>query len=618
MLRVLITIPALAITLFASSTVGLNNEGDHATVMTLPNVIYTGSEGALSDSSNHHYGMSTYDGSLYMTLYRSGQVTKVSLEDHLLVGGFPSAGTSFGNHGIEIDESDGSIWTGTANSVIKHHSAALGFLTSKTFPFDVSNTEFQPINLILNGDDLFVADRKKDSIYVLNKSTLNIDNRFPIMGMDSASAGGYIDLFVYSDRLYVVSDELDGITSMNLDGSGQEILMLSGYERLRAFGIFIKDGLIFLNGRTHIIIADLLGNVLDSWEIEKPDGYYDRYLEMEVVGDLLYIASSWDVLYPPSCDTPERPCGTTGSHILFYDVPLNYAPVISEMENETTFEDSGGKTIILTAYDFDGDVLSYSAVSDTDAVSIEIVEDTLILTSTLNWNGDAEISVFVSDGLLSDTTEFTLNVFPVNDLPEAFALLLPEDGTVLASPDETAQTFTWEPAHDVDGDEITYELLFTGDGWDLSIEDIDQESHRLSILGFPRGVDVSWTVQASDGETSVMALDTNLIQILAVVGVEEALNLPVTFMLKQNYPNPFNPTTTIRYGLPEDTDVLLHIYDIAGREVKTLVSTSQAAGWYTVQWNGTSYDGTTVGTGMYFARIQAGDFSQVMKMVYLR
>ena len=76
--------------------------------------------------------------------------------------------------------------------------------------------------------------------------------------------------------------------------------------------------------------------------------------------------------------------------------------------------------------------------------------------------------------------------------------------------------------------------------------------------------------------------------------------------------------TNIRFGLPEASEVALYIYDVAGREVKTLVNESQSAGWYTVQWNGTTNNGSLVGTGMYFARIQAGDYSKVIKMVYLR
>ncbi len=84
------------------------------------------------------------------------------------------------------------------------------------------------------------------------------------------------------------------------------------------------------------------------------------------------------------------------------------------------------------------------------------------------------------------------------------------------------------------------------------------------------------------------------------------------------YPNPFNPTTTISFDLPELLDVRLTIYDVKGREVLTLRSEEQLAGQYQVQWNGANESGNPVSTGVYFAHLQAGSFSQTIKMVYLR
>ena len=95
-------------------------------------------------------------------------------------------------------------------------------------------------------------------------------------------------------------------------------------------------------------------------------------------------------------------------------------------------------------------------------------------------------------------------------------------------------------------------------------------------------------------------------QLKTPVFASEGPQTPI-FLLHQNYPNPFNPTTTIRYGLPEASDVTLVIYDIQGRQVRTMVNQTQEAGWHTVQWNGLTEDGTSVGTGMSFARIQAGE-----------
>ena len=94
--------------------------------------------------------------------------------------------------------------------------------------------------------------------------------------------------------------------------------------------------------------------------------------------------------------------------------------------------------------------------------------------------------------------------------------------------------------------------------------------------------------------------------------------LPDKYLLNQNYPNPFNPVTSIRYALPKSSDVTLKIIDISGREVQTIVRNTQLAGYYEVQWNGQDESGRLVNTGTYFAHLQAGEFSKVIKMVYLR
>ncbi len=103
-----------------------------------------------------------------------------------------------------------------------------------------------------------------------------------------------------------------------------------------------------------------------------------------------------------------------------------------------------------------------------------------------------------------------------------------------------------------------------------------------------------------------------------IVGIDEETQLPQEFVLRQNYPNPFNPTTTIRYGLPEDSNVSLVIYDVRGQVVQTLDSEHKSAGWYDVVWNGQTADGKTISTGIYFARLVAGEYSQVVKMLYLK
>ena len=94
--------------------------------------------------------------------------------------------------------------------------------------------------------------------------------------------------------------------------------------------------------------------------------------------------------------------------------------------------------------------------------------------------------------------------------------------------------------------------------------------------------------------------------------------LPITYNLHNAYPNTFNPITTLHYDLPEHSYVNVTVYDMLGREIRTLVNSTQDAGFKSVRWNGRNDMGQTVSAGMYFYRIQAGSFSKVQKMVLLK
>ncbi|MDP6276179.1 MAG: T9SS type A sorting domain-containing protein [Candidatus Marinimicrobia bacterium] len=103
------------------------------------------------------------------------------------------------------------------------------------------------------------------------------------------------------------------------------------------------------------------------------------------------------------------------------------------------------------------------------------------------------------------------------------------------------------------------------------------------------------------------------------VGVDNrSETFPQGFVLEQNFPNPFNPSTTLRYELPEDGLVNVTIYDMMGRQVSTLVSNHQTAGYKSIQWNATNDFGKPVSAGVYLYQIQAGEFVQTKKMVLLK
>ncbi|MCH9008906.1 T9SS type A sorting domain-containing protein [candidate division KSB1 bacterium] len=95
-------------------------------------------------------------------------------------------------------------------------------------------------------------------------------------------------------------------------------------------------------------------------------------------------------------------------------------------------------------------------------------------------------------------------------------------------------------------------------------------------------------------------------------------NVPNEYELLQNHPNPFNPETDIRFQLPEASHVMVRIFNILGQEIRTLTDKRYEAGYHTVPWNGKDEKGNVVSSGIYLYMLQAGNFSQVMKMSLIR
>ncbi len=104
-----------------------------------------------------------------------------------------------------------------------------------------------------------------------------------------------------------------------------------------------------------------------------------------------------------------------------------------------------------------------------------------------------------------------------------------------------------------------------------------------------------------------------------IVSVDDQLTgIPQEFNLFQNFPNPFNPSTTIRYSVIQPGNVSIRIYDILGREVKTLLNEIKAAGTYNLVWNGVNNAGDKVSSGIYLYRMESGSFVQTKKMILLK
>jgi len=120
-------------------------------------------------------------------------------------------------------------------------------------------------------------------------------------------------------------------------------------------------------------------------------------------------------------------------------------------------------------------------------------------------------------------------------------------------------------------------------------------------------------ISASEGE-AVSEIGT----LSSIITSIDNNNIPTKYILEQNHPNPFNPSTIIKYSIPinmsrESSIVSLKVYDVLGREVATLINREQSAGNYEVRFNASN-----LMSGIYYYRLQSGEFNQSKKMVLLK
>jgi len=149
---------------------------------------------------------------------------------------------------------------------------------------------------------------------------------------------------------------------------------------------------------------------------------------------------------------------------------------------------------------------------------------------------------------------------------------------------------------------------------------VPNESNQLVILSavtneyldesISSGQDYFYKIEAvDDAGNSAWSEELSIL----VTSLSSEGTIPDEFALLQNYPNPFNPSTKVKYQLPSDSNVSLKVYDILGKEVAVLVNEFKPAGFYEV-----TFDAINLTSGIYFYKIEAGEFKQVNKMILLR
>jgi hypothetical protein len=326
--------------------------------------------------------------------------------------------------------------------------------------------------------------------------------------------------------------------------------------------------------------------------------------------------------------TDENNLSDTTSFLLTVS-SVNDPPTIAPVD-DISFPEDGTGSIVLNVSDTDSDDLLYNFYSNLPIFEFNLIEDSLFISPLLNWNGQANLTVFVSDGENSNNISLGITVTPVNDPPSEFDLISPtvvDTFEVNISTDETIP-FTWASSNDVDSD-VTYKLTVTldypGNVYTQDYQNITDSSTSISTYEYAAFMtdlnlslwNIDYIVESTDEEFTVISQEGVFVFQNTSLSIDGKI-IPEAFVLHQNYPNPFNPITSLRYDLPEDGLVNITIYDMMGRIVKTLVNSSQTAGYKSVQWYATNDRNEPVSAGLYLYTIQAGKFRQTKKMVLLK
>tara|TARA_Y100001949_G_scaffold147726_1_gene131798 strand:- start:939 stop:2084 length:1146 start_codon:yes stop_codon:yes gene_type:complete len=326
--------------------------------------------------------------------------------------------------------------------------------------------------------------------------------------------------------------------------------------------------------------------------------------------------------------TDENNLSDTTSFVLTVS-SVNDPPTIAAVDDISIPEDGTG-SIFLNVTDVDNVDLMFNFYTNQPFFNFSVIEDTLFVSPNLDWNGQANLTIFVSDGENSDNTYLVVTVTPVNDAPLEFGLISPtvlDTFQINSSTDETIP-FTWESSFDVDSD-VTYKLTVTldylGNVYTQDYENITDSSTAISTYEYAVFMtdlnlslwNIDYVVEASDEEFTVISQAGEFILVNTSLSIASEI-IPEAFALHQNYPNPFNPITSLRYDLPQDGLVNVTVYDMMGRIVKTLVNSSQTAGYKSIQWNATNDRNEPVSAGLYLYTIQAEKFRQTKKMVLLK
>jgi len=247
-------------------------------------------------------------------------------------------------------------------------------------------------------------------------------------------------------------------------------------------------------------------------------------------------------------------------------------------------------------------------------------------TSTTNASGVANVVFTVSQtaGIVYTVTA-TDNTTPANltgtsgnitakagDASKYLVTSSSDNPTVGTNVTITAQ-LTDQYGNSIGTSEKTVTWTKTGTGGSFSSPTSTTNVNGIATVTFTVSQTASTIHTVTATDNTLLTGTSEDIVTEAIVGINELVDIPTHYELNQNYPNPFNPTTTINYSIPKSSFVTIKIYDVLGKEAVTLVNENKPVGNYRVHFNAGKFV-----SGVYFYRMQAGDFVQTKKIILLK
>ena len=166
---------------------------------------------------------------------------------------------------------------------------------------------------------------------------------------------------------------------------------------------------------------------------------------------------------------------------------------------------------------------------------------------------------------------------------------------------------------------LRYDGYLGGPPWaGIYTEQLNNGGHRLATIWIGHSI-----MMVRDADLELPPARKRLMVIVygflgAFLNPPSPAEIPAVTSLSDNFPNPFNPATRLKFNLAKKGHVRLRVYDVSGRLVRVLIDEIREAGSYEAIWNGTNDEGRKTASGIYFCRMEAGDYERTLKMVQLR